>query len=295
MLYLHKLGKSFGKKRALDGVTLRVARGETLAIMGPSGCGKSTLLRCVQRIVEPDEGEIWFDGVSVRELEGSALRAYRRRIGFVFQTPNLVPHMSALENVALGPRMAGLSGVQARRRAEEALARVGLSGLASASPEQMSGGERQRVGIARALAMDPELILWDEPTAALDPILVEEVLTIMAELARSGDRTMVVVTHEIPFALRVADRLALMERGRIVETGSPEQLLSRPRTELGERYRRLYCLRHLGAYEVPMPRLSRRNEVEASRTDQSRTGVVTASHGPRGEVVRLGRRKVAGR
>lgn len=295
MLLLHKLGKSFGKRRALDGLSLQVERGETLALMGPSGCGKSTLLRCVQRIVEPDEGEIWFDGLNVRELAGGALRAYRRRIGFVFQTPNLVPHLSALENVALGPRMAGLSSLQATRRAEEALARVGLAGFEAALPERMSGGERQRVGIARALAMDPELILWDEPTAALDPILVEEVLTIMAELARAGDRTMVVVTHEIPFALRVADRLALMDRGRIVETGSPAQLLTRPETELGERYLRLYRLRHLGAYEAPLPRGIGRNEAGASRTDQSRMGVATASHRPRAEVVRLGRRKVAGR
>lgn len=295
MLQLYRVGKSFGRKRALEAVTLHVERGETLAIMGPSGCGKSTLLRCIQRLVEPDEGEIWFDGLSVRDLEGSALRAYRRRIGFVFQHQNLIPHLSALENVALGLKVAGLSDAEARRRAEKALERVGLEGMAGARPEQMSGGERQRVGIARALAMEPELILWDEPTAALDPILVEEVLSIMAELAREGGRAMVVVTHEIPFALEVADRLALMEEGRIVETGTPYEVLFHGTTRVGERYRRLYHVRHLGAYEAAKGRVGGRNGGAASRSDQGRMGVAVALRDQYGEVVRLGKGKVAGR
>lgn len=246
MLHAYKLTKRFGSVTALDEVSLHVGRGETLVIMGPSGCGKSTLLRCLNRLVEPDAGEVWFHGEAVMDFEGETLRAYRRKIGFVFQHYNLIAHLSALENVLLGPLTAGATSKEARCRAAEALERVGLGDRVNARPAHLSGGERQRVAIARALAMQPELILWDEPTAALDPMMVEEVLTIMGELARSTQTAMIVVTHEIPFALGIADRLLLMEKGRIVAEGDPQGVLFESSTEVGARYRRLYELRHLG-------------------------------------------------
>ena len=246
MLQAYKLTKRFGDVVALDGVTFHVERGETLAVMGPSGCGKSTLLAAVQRLLPVDEGEIWLDGEPVMDLEGEALRRYRRRIGFVFQHQNLIKHLNAIENVMLGPVLAGVPKKTARRLAAGALERVGLLSKAYASPAAMSGGERQRVGIARALAMDPELILWDEPTAALDPVLVEEVLSIMVSLAKERNIAMIVVTHEIPFALEAADRVLLMERGAVQASGPPCEVLLGGTTELGRRFKRLYEARYAG-------------------------------------------------
>lgn len=268
MLQVYKLDKMFGNQPALQGVTLQVKPGETLAVMGPSGCGKSTLLRCIHRLVPVDGGEIWFHDDPVMDLEGEALRAYRRKVGFVFQDQNLMSHLNALENVALGLRMAGMTLREAKDRATESLRRVGLDQLAGARPGEMSGGQRQRVGIARALAMRPELILWDEPTAALDPIMVEEVLSIMADLALTGETAMIVVTHEIPFALEVADRAVLMDRGRIVESGRPDDVLFRSHSELAKRFRSLYELRHAGGFGE-RGRVFGRKEMSTSRSGQS--------------------------
>lgn len=250
MLQVYDLTKSFRGRKALDGVTLQLQAGETLVVMGPSGCGKSTLLRCIPRLIPADRGEIWFDGTAVMDLEGAELREYRRRIGFVFQQQErqLIDHMTVLENVILGPVMAGTPRREAVRLAQQALARVGLLGMKDALPRSMSGGEQQRAAIARAIAMRPRLILWDEPTAALDPILVEEVLAIMAELAADGKTAMIVVTHEIPFALEVADRVALMEAGRIVLEGKPKEVLFETTHPLSRRFRRLYELRYAGKY-----------------------------------------------
>lgn len=257
MLHVRRLTKRYGQRIALDGIDLDLAPGETLALLGPSGCGKSTLLRCIQRLVRPDAGDIVFMGQSVLDLEGEALRAYRRKVGFVFQHFNLIPHLTALENVALGPLMAGLSREEAFSRARDALERVGLVHQAAAHPAAMSGGERQRVAIARTLAQRPSLILWDEPTSALDPVLVDEVLAIMAGLAASGETAMIVVTHEIPFALEVADRMALMDQGKIVAEGEPREVLFRSEAPVARRLRKVYEMRYAGLYQQVLSRRGR--------------------------------------
>jgi polar amino acid transport system ATP-binding protein len=230
--------KSFGANRILDGVDLTVARGETVCVLGPSGSGKSTLLRCLNWLSPPDEGAIWIgdERIGLRENPNSAasprpdreIRAQRSRIGMVFQSFNLWPHMTALENV-----MEGLLSVKRMNRlaatdlAIEALRQVGLSGKHTSMPANLSGGQQQRVGIARTLAMAPEVILFDEPTSALDPELVGEVLAVMRGLA-ANDTTMIIVTHEIGFARDVADRVIFMDGGHIVEQGPPAQVLDTP-------------------------------------------------------------------
>jgi polar amino acid transport system ATP-binding protein len=230
--------KSFGANRVLDGIDLAVVRGETVCVLGPSGSGKSTLLRCLNWLTPPDEGAIWIGDqrLGLRESPNGAtsrrpdreIRAQRSRIGMVFQSFNLWPHMTALENV-----MEGLLSVKRMNRlaatglAAEALRQVGLSGKHTAMPATLSGGQQQRVGIARTLAMAPEVILFDEPTSALDPELVGEVLAVMRGLA-ANDTTMIVVTHEIGFARDVADRVIFMDCGRIVEQGPPAQVLETP-------------------------------------------------------------------
>lgn len=239
VLEVKGLRKRYGDLVALDGVDLAVPAGQTLVVMGPSGCGKSTLVRCLNRLLEPDSGEVWVDGRNLLRLSPEELAAARRRIGFVFQHSNLVGRLSAWQNVALGMVASGAPVDEARAKAVAALARVGLEAKADRRPSELSGGEQQRVGIARALALSPALMLWDEPTAALDPLLVREVLDVMEELVQEGDRTMVVVTHELSFAQRAADRIVLLDHGRIVEDGSPEAVFGAPSSLLGEKYRRL--------------------------------------------------------
>lgn len=239
VLEVKGLRKRYGDTVALDGVDLSVPAGQTLVIMGPSGCGKSTLVRCLNRLLEPERGEIRVEGQDLLALSPAELAAARRRIGFVFQHSNLVQRLTARQNVALGLVAAGTPVAEALEAATTALSRVGLSAQADRHPAQLSGGEQQRVGIARALALSPSLMLWDEPTAALDPLLVREVLEVMEELVRDGERTMIVVTHELTFALRAADRVVLLDHGRIVEDGSPEAVFTAPASLLGEKYRRL--------------------------------------------------------
>ncbi len=239
MLTVEGLRKSYRKKLALDGVDLRVARGETVVIMGPSGCGKSTLIRCLNRLTEPDAGRILLGGVEVTQLAPRDLLVLRRRIGFVFQHFNLVRRLSALDNVSMGLRLHGADQREAEGRAALALSRVGLAHKLHEYPQEMSGGEQQRVSIARALALEPELMLWDEPTASLDPILVGEVLEVMENLVADGRTTMVVVTHELSFACRAADRVVLLDRGRIVEEGTPLEVFGHPRSEIGQKYKNL--------------------------------------------------------
>lgn len=232
--------KRFGATEVLRGVDLTVDDGEVLCILGPSGSGKSTLLRCINHLDKIDSGFIFFGdeliGYEVRrsrlrELRESAIAKRRSRIGMVFQNFNLFPHMTALENVAIGPQL-----VQRRTQrdaGEEAvavLARVGLSEKVHSYPKQLSGGQQQRVAIARALAMKPALMLFDEPTSALDAELVNEVLDVMKSLARDG-MTMIVVTHEVGFAREVADVVAFMDEGVIVESGPPSSVLVNPQEE----------------------------------------------------------------
>jgi polar amino acid transport system ATP-binding protein len=230
------LKKSFGTNRVLDGIDLDVHKGEVVVVIGPSGSGKTTLLRCINLLETYDEGSIQVDGVEVgfRDGPGGArqprgdreLSRIRADIGMVFQLFNLFPHLAARENVMLGLRkVRGLSAAEAKRTAEQWLARVGLADKFDSLPSQLSGGQQQRVGIARAVAMDPKVLLLDEITSALDPELVGEVLTVVQELAQDG-MTMIVVTHEMTFARDVSTRIVFMDGGRIQVEGTPRQVLS---------------------------------------------------------------------
>ncbi|UEA58839.1 amino acid ABC transporter ATP-binding protein [Gordonia otitidis] len=214
---------SFGKNHVLRGISLDVDAGSTTTVIGPSGSGKSTLLRVLNRLHEPDSGDILLDGRSVLKDNPDELR---RRIGMVFQHFNLFPHMSVADNVALGPRrLLGLSKDEARARAIDELDVVGLRAKADVRPANLSGGQQQRVAIARALAMAPQVMFFDEATSALDPELVKGILALMTELAGQG-MTMVVVTHEMGFARTVADNVVFMDHGEVVETGTPDQLFT---------------------------------------------------------------------
>ncbi|MBL3698563.1 amino acid ABC transporter ATP-binding protein [Leucobacter luti] len=227
MIAVRGLRKSFGDAEVLSGIGLSVAESEVVCVIGPSGSGKSTLLRCLNRLEASTSGSIVIDG---QELTADHVNIDRVRaeIGMVFQQFNLFPHRTALENVALAPRVVrGISAAVARARAQELLAKVGLADKANAYPAQLSGGQQQRVAIARALAMEPKILLFDEPTSALDPELVGEVLAVMQALAEEG-MTMVVVTHEMGFARSVADRVLFMDGGVIVESGTPAEVFDAP-------------------------------------------------------------------
>ncbi|HET6498484.1 MAG TPA: amino acid ABC transporter ATP-binding protein [Coriobacteriia bacterium] len=224
------LQKSFDDLEVLRGVDLDVAKGEVVVILGPSGSGKSTLLRCVNRLEEATGGQIFVEGVEITDHK-TDINKVRERVGMVFQSFNLFPHLTALGNVMLAQRKVhGRSRREAERIARERLERVGLSEKADVFPIQLSGGQQQRVAIARALAMDPHVMLFDEVTSALDPELVREVLEVMKSLAKGG-MTMMVVTHEMGFARDVADRVIFMDEGIIVEQGSPEEVFDHPRSE----------------------------------------------------------------
>ncbi|MFO7264679.1 MAG: amino acid ABC transporter ATP-binding protein [Limnochordales bacterium] len=239
MLQVVDLHKRFGDRVALNGVSLSVAPGETVVVMGPSGCGKSTLLRCINRLIEPDAGDVFLAGRSLRAMNEAELRAARREIGFVFQHFHLIERLSVLDNAALGLVMAGMPREEAEARALAALERVQLASEANRFPHQLSGGQRQRAAIARALAGGPRLMLWDEPTAALDPVLVGEVLDVMEELAQERSTAMLIVTHEVRFAAGAADRVVLMEEGRVVDEGPPAVVFGQPRTNVARQYGRL--------------------------------------------------------
>jgi polar amino acid transport system ATP-binding protein len=239
MLLLEGVHKRFGGLHVLRGVDLSLDRGEVVCVIGPSGSGKSTLLRCINLLEPPDEGRILLEGTEITDRGGPGVDFVRRRVGMVFQQFNLFPHKSALENVTLAQeKVLSRKRADARGKAEALLARVGLADKVNEYPERLSGGQQQRVAIARALAMDPHVMLFDEVTSALDPELVKEVLDVMRELADEG-MTMIVVTHEIGFAREVADQVAFMDEGRVLEHGPPHEVLGRPR---GERTRRFLGL-----------------------------------------------------
>ena len=232
--------KYFGRLEVLKGIDLQVMPGEVMCVIGPSGSGKSTFLRCINHLEKLTAGKLWVDGELVGyrqkgdklyELRDSEVAAKRREIGMVFQRFNLFPHMTACENVMEAPiHVRGEGKSAARQRALELLERVGLGDKPKAYPRELSGGQQQRVAIARALAMDPKLMLFDEPTSALDPELVGEVLTVMRGLAEDG-MTMIVVTHEMGFARKAADRVLFMAEGAIVEEATPEQFFTNPQSE----------------------------------------------------------------
>jgi general L-amino acid transport system ATP-binding protein len=226
LIDIEKLDKYYGNFKALSDINLQVEEGEVVVILGPSGSGKSTLIRCINLLENYQQGHIRVAGERVEN--GPRLAAIRSEVGMVFQSFNLYPHLSVLDNVSLAPiRVRGLSRRDAHARAKELLVKVGMGDHAHKYPSQLSGGQQQRVAIARTMAMEPRAILFDEPTSALDPEMVGEVLDVMQNLARSGV-TMVVVTHEMGFARRVADRVIFMESGRIVEQNIPEPFFTAP-------------------------------------------------------------------
>lgn len=224
---------AFGPNKVLQGVDLDVAAGTTAAVIGPSGSGKSTLLRTLNRLYEPDRGDILLDGRSVLQDNPDQLR---QRIGMVFQQFNLFPHRTVLDNVTLGPRkLKKLDADAARELGLAQLDRVGLRQKADVRPGTLSGGQQQRVAIARALAMAPQVMFFDEATSALDPELVKGILALMADLAGDG-MTMVVVTHEMGFARSTADTVVFMDHGQVVETGPPQQIFDAAQTERLQRF-----------------------------------------------------------
>ena len=224
------VSKWYGSVQVLRDISLSVAPGERVVVCGPSGSGKSTLLRCINALESHQAGRIVVDGTELTGEERS-MHLVRREVGMVFQSFNLFPHMTVLENCTLAPVwVRKLSHEEARDLALDYLARVRVAGLAHKFPSQLSGGEQQRVAIARALCMRPKIMLFDEPTSALDPEMIKEVLDTIVALAQSG-MTMICVTHEMGFARRVADRIVFMDRGEILEQGDPAQMFDRPRTE----------------------------------------------------------------
>lgn len=235
IIEFHGVSKSFGDFQVLTDIELAVDEGEVVVVIGPSGSGKSTLLRCINALEEISTGELIVDGIRVHDQKADMTRL-RAEIGFVFQQFNLYPHMNVSQNVKLAPmKVKKLPEKEAAERCERLLAQVGISEQASKYPESLSGGEQQRVAIARGLAMEPKIMLFDEPTSALDPEMINEVLEAMVDLAKTGI-TMVVVTHEMGFARRVADRVVFMDEGLILEVGPPEHFFENPTHERTKRF-----------------------------------------------------------
>jgi general L-amino acid transport system ATP-binding protein len=235
MIVAEAVEKWFGRFQALRGITTTVGRGEVVVILGPSGSGKSTFIRTINRLERHDKGRIVVDGIELTD-DLRNIERVRSEIGMVFQSFNLFPHLTVLQNITLAPRnVRRWPKGKADEKALQLLERVGIPEQAKKYPGQLSGGQQQRVAIARALAMEPKIMLFDEPTSALDPEMIKEVLDAMKELAGSGI-TMVVITHEIGFAKEVADRVLFFDEGRVVEEGPPEDLFSRPQEERTKRF-----------------------------------------------------------
>jgi ABC-type polar amino acid transport system ATPase subunit len=240
VISVRKLSKRHGERLVLSEVSAEVAKGETIAIVGPSGGGKSTLLRCLNYLESFDEGEVDITGIQLRPGMGARHREYlrelRTKVGMVFQQFNLFPHLSALENITLAPRIVRkLDAATTEKRAKDLLARVGLGDRAGAYPHELSGGQQQRVAIARALAQDPDVLLFDEPTSALDPEMRDEVMGVIKDLAKGG-MTMLVVTHEMQFAHDIATRVWVIDRGTIAEDGPPAQVVDDPRSSVAREF-----------------------------------------------------------
>lgn len=248
LLTIEHLKKSFGDSVILDDVNLTVKQGEVIVIIGPSGCGKSTLLRCINALEPIQEGQILLDGEKI-EPKSKNLTQLRQKIGMVFQSYELFPHLSVLDNIMLAP-----TKVQKRPKdevKEEALAlleRVGLAEKAKSYPRELSGGQKQRVAIVRALCMHPEILLFDEVTAALDPEMVREVLDVMLNLAAQG-RTMLIVTHEMQFAKAVADRVIFLDNGNIVEDATPDEFFNHPKTSRAKQFLNMFAFDDVKPHE----------------------------------------------
>ena len=232
---ISQVNKWFGSLHVLNDIDLTIEAGTVVVVCGPSGSGKSTLIRCINRLESIQSGDIIVDAVSLSDanLDAAKLRA---NVGMVFQSFNLYPHMTALRNITLAPiKVKGLAPAEAEKIARELLERVGIPDKADAYPANLSGGQQQRVAIARALAMKPKIMLFDEPTSALDPEMINEVLEVMTDLARDG-MTMVVVTHEMGFARRVAHRIVFMDQGQIVETNEPQKFFAAPQAARAQQF-----------------------------------------------------------
>lgn len=247
ILTIEHLTKRFGDLTVLDDLNLRVQEGEVIVIVGPSGCGKSTLLRCINALEETQGGEIRLRGEPVSRSNRN-LSAVRQKIGMVFQSYDLFPHMTVLDNITLAPtKVQERSKQDAEQEARALLARVGLAEKAGSFPRQLSGGQKQRVAIVRALCMHPEILLFDEVTAALDPEMVREVLEVILNLADQG-RTMLIVTHEMQFARAVADRVIFLENGKILEEGPPDQFFDAPKTERAKQFLQTFTFERKGSH-----------------------------------------------
>lgn len=230
MIHVNNLHKYFGQNEVLKGVNEHIKKGEVVVVIGPSGSGKSTFLRCLNLLEEPTDGKIIFEGNNLTDKK-TDINKIRQKMGMVFQSFNLFPHKTVLDNITLSPiKVKGLTKDEAVKIAMNLLKRVGLEDKANAYPASLSGGQKQRIAIARALAMGPDVILFDEPTSALDPEMVGEVLAVMKSLASEG-MTMVVVTHEMGFAREVGDRILFMDGGNVVEQGTPEEIFSNPQND----------------------------------------------------------------
>lgn len=227
MIVTKNLHKSFGEHKVLNGIDETIKKGEKVVVIGPSGSGKSTFLRCLNLLEIPSEGEIWFEGKNITDKK-TDINKLRQKMGMVFQQFNLFPHLTVLENITLAPvHLALMTKEEAEKKALELLERIGLSEKALAYPNQLSGGQKQRIAIVRSLAMNPDVMLFDEPTSALDPEMVGEVLELMEQLAKEG-MTMIVVTHEMNFARKVATRVLFIDEGKIVEQNKPEEFFDNP-------------------------------------------------------------------
>ena len=231
IIEVENLKKVYGKNVVLKDISEKVEQGQVICVIGPSGSGKSTFLRCLNVLEKPTAGKVIFEGNELTNISDKELNVLREKMGMVFQSFNLFPNMTVLENIKLAPmKVKGTSEKEAEQTAKELLAKVGLADKANQFPQSLSGGQQQRVAIARALAMNPEVMLFDEPTSALDPEMVGEVLKVMRDLADSG-MTMIVVTHEMGFAKEVADQVWFMADGYVQEVASPEELFSNPKSE----------------------------------------------------------------
>jgi polar amino acid transport system ATP-binding protein len=229
------LSKSFGKLEVLKGISTEIGKGEVVAVIGPSGSGKSTFLRCLNLLEQPTSGKIWIGDVEITAPRTN-ITQIRQNIGMVFQHFHLFPHLKVIDNLTYAPiKVKKISKEAAHQKAMELLARVGLSDKADSYPSKLSGGQKQRVAIARALAMEPEIMLFDEPTSALDPEMVKEVLDVIQSLAHTGI-TMAIVTHEMNFARKVADRILFLDEGRLLEDRPPEEFFSHPESERAKRF-----------------------------------------------------------
>ena len=227
-LVVRNLKKAFGKNKVLNGINFELKEGERVVVLGPSGSGKSTFLRCINWMEEPTSGEIIFDGEVVTERN---IRRMRRNIGMVFQHFNLINNMTVLENLTLAPvKLRLMKRDAAEKRAMELLRHIGLPGKAAAYPASLSGGQKQRVAIIRAMMLNPEVLLFDEPTSALDPESIEDVLSLIRELANRG-MTIMIVTHEMSFAKEIATRIVFLDKGKIIEEGTPSEFFTHPKTE----------------------------------------------------------------